>query len=249
MKLPPWKVGELAKQTGLTVRTLHHYDAMGLLRPSHRTPSDHRLYTEADVARLQQVQSLRQLGFSLDEIRDALDRRGLSRQQVLDLHLSRLRDQIELQQRLYRRLSAIAGRLRAAEEVSVAELTLAMEEMKMHEKYFSPDQMEELRKRSEEVGPERIRDVEAEWPKLIAEVRGEMEKGTDPGDPRVQELARRWMALVKEFTGGNPGIEKSVGTMYQQEPGAMQKSGLDPALFEYVNRAMRAGNPPAAPSA
>lgn len=240
MKLPPWKVGELAKRTGLTVRTLHHYDAIGLLRPSHRTAADHRLYAEADIARLQQIQSLRQLGFSLAEIRDALDRRGLSRQQVLELHLSRLRDQIELQQRLYRRLAAIAGRLAAAEEVSVAELTQAMEEMKMYEKYFTPEQMDELQQRGREVGPERIREVEAEWPRLIAEVRAEMEKGTDPSEPRVQELARRWTGLVREFSGGSPGIEKSVATMYRQEPGAMQKSGLDSGVFEYVNRAIQA---------
>jgi len=240
MKLPPWKVGELAKRTGLTVRTLHHYDAIGLLRPSLRTAADHRLYAEADIARLQQIQSLRQLGFSLDEIRDALDRRGLSRQQVLELHLSRLRDQIELQQRLYRRLAAIAGCLAAAEEVSVAELTQAMEEMKMYEKYFTPQQMDELQQRGREVGPERIREVEAEWPRLIAEVRAEMEKGSDPSEPQVQELARRWMGLVREFSGGSPGVEKSVATMYRQEPGAMQKSGLDSGVFEYVNRAIQA---------
>jgi len=240
MKLPPWKVGELAKQTRLTVRTLHHYDAIGLLRASHRTASDHRLYTETDVARLQQIQSLRHLGFSLEEIREALDRRGLTRRQVLDLHLSRLRDQIELQQQLYQRLSRIAGRLEAHEEISVAELTQAIEEMKMHEKYFTPEQLEELRQRSETVGAQRIREVEGEWPKLIAEVRQEMEKGTDPADPRVQEMARRWIGLVREFSGGNPGIEKGVATLYRQEPGAMQQSGLDPAIFEYVNRAIQA---------
>lgn len=239
-KPPPWKVGELAKETRLTVRTLHHYDAIGLLRPSHRTAADHRLYTEADVARLQQIQSLRHLGFSLDEIRDALDRRGLTRGEVVELHLSRLREQIELHQRLYQRLSRIAGRLRADEEISVAELTQSIEEMKMHEKYFTPEQLEELRQRGETIGTERIREVEAEWPQLIAEVRAEMERGTDPADPRVQELARRWMGLVREFSGGNPGIEKGVATMYRQEPGAMQRGGLDPAIFEYVNRAMQA---------
>src|SRR5260370_470389 len=65
-------VGELARRTGLPVRTLHHYDAIGLVRPSLRTEPGHRLYTPADVARLQQVVSLRQLGFSLEEIGDCL---------------------------------------------------------------------------------------------------------------------------------------------------------------------------------
>jgi len=68
------KVGELARRTGLTVRALHHYDEIGLLRPSLRTEAGHRLYSEGDVARLQRVLSLRQLGFSLEEVRDCLDR-------------------------------------------------------------------------------------------------------------------------------------------------------------------------------
>ena len=67
------KVGELARRTGLTVRTLHHYDEIGLLRPSQHMVSGHRLYTAADVARLQRVLSLRQLGFGLEEVRQCLD--------------------------------------------------------------------------------------------------------------------------------------------------------------------------------
>jgi DNA-binding transcriptional MerR regulator len=55
------KVGELAKQTGISVRTLHYYDEIGLLSPSGRTESDYRLYAEADIVRLQQIMSLRQL--------------------------------------------------------------------------------------------------------------------------------------------------------------------------------------------
>ncbi|MGH3795140.1 MAG: MerR family transcriptional regulator [Pseudonocardiaceae bacterium] len=63
-----WKVGQLARLTGLTVRTLHHYDALGLLRPSARTPSGHRLYDEDDVRRLYRVVAMRELGLTLDMI-------------------------------------------------------------------------------------------------------------------------------------------------------------------------------------
>ena len=69
-----WKVGELAARTGLTVRTLHHYDAIGLLCPSGRTGSNHgsghRLYTAADVTRLHQILCLKQLGFGLEQIKE-----------------------------------------------------------------------------------------------------------------------------------------------------------------------------------
>ena len=77
------KVGELAKQTGLTIRTLHHYDEISLLKPSLHTAAGHRLYTAADIARLQQVLSLRQLGFSLEQVRDCLDRPGFSPLEVI----------------------------------------------------------------------------------------------------------------------------------------------------------------------
>ena len=76
MRFEALKVGELAKRTGLTVRTLHHYDEFGLLKPSLHTAAGHRLYTGEDVVRLQQVLSLRQFGFSLEEVRDFLNRAG-----------------------------------------------------------------------------------------------------------------------------------------------------------------------------
>lgn len=62
-----WRVGALAELTGLTVRALHHYDHLGLLRPSQRTPAGHRLYTADDVARLYRINLLRRLGFPLNQ--------------------------------------------------------------------------------------------------------------------------------------------------------------------------------------
>ena len=61
-------VGELAKLTGITVRTLHHYDQIGLVQPSDRSRAGYRLYGDADVLRLQQVLIYRELGVPLDEI-------------------------------------------------------------------------------------------------------------------------------------------------------------------------------------
>ena len=74
MRPSTWKVGELAKQTGLSVRTLHYYDEVGLLSPSQRTAAGHRLYTAGDIVRLQQIKSLRHLAFALEEIRACLNR-------------------------------------------------------------------------------------------------------------------------------------------------------------------------------
>lgn len=85
------------------------------------------------------------------------------------------------------------------------------------EKYYTSEQREQLEQRRHTLGEERIRQAEAEWQELIEQVRAEMEAGTDPASERVQLLARHWMGLVQQFTGGDPGIERSVGNMWQQE--------------------------------
>lgn len=241
MQPPPWKVGELAQRTGLSVRTLHWYDEIGLLTPSWRSEAGYRLYTADDLVRLQQIKSLRQLGFALDEVRACLEDADFSPVSLIDLHLTRLREQIELQRQLCDRLESLAACLRAAETVSVEDLLQLIEDMTMIEKYYTPEQLEQLKVRKEQVGEERIRQVEAEWPRLHAEVRAEMEKGTDPASETVQALARRWMALIQEFTGGDPGIEKSLRTMYQQEQTlhGMDVGAMRP-MAEYIDKAIAA---------
>lgn len=240
MKPLPWKVGVLASRTGLSVRALHHYDEIGLLRPTLRSSSGHRLYDHHDVARLQQIQSLRSLGFPLDEIRRLLEGPGLSPRRVIYLHLARLREQIARQTRLTERLQALASHLEAAETVSADELCLIIEGIMTMEKYFTTEQLEELRQRGERVGQERMREAGEEWSVIIPAVRAAMANGTDPKSPEVQKLARRWKELVAEFTGGNPAIAQSLTNMYKHEgPVLQQKLGQvpDAAMFEYMKKA------------
>jgi DNA-binding transcriptional MerR regulator len=242
MKFEALKVGELARRTGLTIRTLHHYDEIGLLKPSLHTESGHRLYASGDVVRLQQVLSLRQLGFSLEEVRSCLDRPGFSPLEVIGLHADRLRERIEFQRKLCERLDAIAAHLRAAGEVSADIFLQIIEEMTMIESYYTPEQLEHLRIRREQLGDERIHQVQKEWPELIAQVRAEMEKGTDAAAPEVQALAGRWMALVAEFTGGDPGISRSLGRVWNEQGdniAARHGSEYDQrGVVEYIGRAM-----------
>jgi DNA-binding transcriptional MerR regulator len=241
-----WKVGELAARTGLTVRTLHHYDAIGLLCPSGRTESahgsGHRLYTAPDVARLHQILCLKQLGFSLEEIGKYLTREDYDPRQVIRLHLEKVRQQaVELVQ-LGNRLQTLVETLERADLVSAETFLETIESMTMIEKYYTSEQLEQLKVHKEQIGAERLEHVEAEWPKLMDEVRAAMAAGVAPTEPQGQELARRWMKLVGEFTGGDPGIAKSLGNMYASEDKVhgMDVTAMRP-MFEYITAALRMG--------
>jgi DNA-binding transcriptional MerR regulator len=232
-----WKIGELAKRTGLSIRMLRYYDEIGLLRPSARTPSGHRLYGADDLARLQRVLSLRQLGFALEEIGECLRRPEFSLERVVELHLARVGEQIAAQQRIKRQLERMAGHLRAARSVSVDEFIQTIEAITMSDKYLTPEQIGEIDARREAMGEERRQQVMAEWPALIGEVREQMERGTDPASEPVQALARRWKALLHETAGHDVGTLKAVRSMYEGEPELQAQTGLDPRMFDYVGRA------------
>lgn len=239
------RVGELAKRTGLTVRTLHHYDELGLLQPTRRssTPSGpgYRLYDATAVERLTRILLLKGLGLSLDEIGDLLDGDGLPLGRALELQIERLRGEIDRQSRLLRRLEALAARVETDGGASVDDLTETMEMMTMYENHFTPEQLETLDRRREALGEEQILAVEKEWPELIAKVRAAMERGAHPASSEVQALAARWDELVRMFTGGDPAMAASVRRVYRSEPSARQKTGLDPEIMEYVARARAAG--------
>jgi DNA-binding transcriptional MerR regulator len=248
MRFEALKVGELARRTGLTVRALHHYDAISLLKPSLHTEAGYRLYTAGDVTRLQQILSLRQLGFSLDEIRDFLDRPGFSPLEVIDLHVRRLREHIEEQWKLCERLEALAVHVRAAGEVSADEFLRTIEEMTMMlakmDKYFTPEQLQLIQECREQAGQEHLERMQEDWAELIALIRAEMDKGTDPADAMVQALVRRWKDLLKQSTGGDPGIEQAMKRLWEEQGDTLaaqfgSKYDSRP-IWGYINQALAA---------
>ncbi|MGD7733191.1 HEAT repeat domain-containing protein [Propionibacteriaceae bacterium G57] len=104
------QIGELARRTGLTTRTLRHYDHLGLLQPSGRSAGDYRLYGPDDVQRLLQIQHLKSLGLSLDEVRAALDdTAGFDAPAALERHIAVVRARLAAEAELLDRLLVLRG--------------------------------------------------------------------------------------------------------------------------------------------
>jgi DNA-binding transcriptional MerR regulator len=95
-----WSIGELSKLAGVSVRTLHHYDDIGLLPPAGRTASGYRAYDEEDLLRLQRILAYRELGFSLEDVARILDDPAVDAQEHLLRQRELLTDRIEKLQRI-----------------------------------------------------------------------------------------------------------------------------------------------------
>lgn len=126
-----WKVGALARATGLTVRTLHYYDEIGLLPPSARLAGGHRLYDAADVARLYRIIRLRQLGFPLDQVDAVLAEPEWQLAPAIERHLAEARHQAAMAARLCTRLAAMAAELAQQDSPSPEQVFSTVEEMIM----------------------------------------------------------------------------------------------------------------------
>jgi DNA-binding transcriptional MerR regulator len=228
-----WKIGELAKATGLTVRTLHHYDEIGLLVPSERTQAGHRMYGDDDVRRLYEIRALRELGLPLQEIPAALD--GDPRT-TLEEHLVRVGQEVQRARRLQ---SLLQGILARADRASGHDYMEAIQAMTMLEKYYTPAQLEKLEQHRDSLGEQAEQQYHRDWAELIATAKQHYEQGTDPSDPAMQEVARRWRELIELFTQGDPEILTSLKTMFQQEgPERASQGQIDGDLMQYVGRAL-----------
>ncbi|WP_316571364.1 MerR family transcriptional regulator [Neobacillus sp. YIM B06451] len=133
-----WKVGELAKLTGLTVRTLRYYDQIGLYSPSGYSNTGYRLYNESDLTRLQQILALKELGLSLDEVKSIIADNNYNPFEIVSLQIDRLREHIRIQQKLLKELQNVSSLMEMEEPLSVENFTKLLSMMKKsHEKFFT----------------------------------------------------------------------------------------------------------------
>ncbi|MEO8023108.1 MerR family transcriptional regulator [Polaromonas sp.] len=225
------KVGELAKHTGLTVRTLHHYDEIGLLTPSARSESGYRLYSTGDVARLHGIQALRHLGLALADIAAMLDGASTSPGLIIEQQMRALDREITQATELRSRLDLLQGQLALGGEPDMATWLDSLALMTTYGKYFSAAELKTIFAN--------WKLVEADWQPLVEAVRRVMDQGLAPDAAQVQPLAQRWMALTLRWMDGNFELIDRWGEMYRNEPSAHGRKGAPTSdMLEFVNQAI-----------
>src|SRR3954447_21672572 len=239
-------VKEVAELSGVTVRTLHHYDEIGLLRPSERSEAGYRLYSRADLERLQEILGWRELGFPLSEIRALVD----------DPHYDRasaLRRQRELVEQERERLASLRAALDAAisaeesgKEQDVKTMFEGFDPQEFHEeaeeRWGGTPQWEESQRRTRGYGEAEWRSIHAEGDAIAAEFAALMESGADPQGAEATALALRHREYIsKWFYECTPTIHHGLGDLYVNDPRFTKKWDEHGAgLALYVRDAIQA---------
>lgn len=224
------KIGALSKQTGLTVRTLHHYDALGLLGPSHRSESGYRLYTDADVIRLHRIQALKQMGCSLAEIKQVLDGSHCSGRDMIDRQVTMLREQQRQLAALLDRLERLQRKMDQGGHAVVSDWLAVLEMMMMQEKHLTPREIASLEVTMDRSGAT----LHDRWAEMASTIQQAIDAGLKPDTPEAQAHAWAWIRLGNEMVDGDPRLAMSLTTLQQAEPRAQTLNGITPAVMNWV---------------
>ncbi len=236
-------VKQLATMAGVSTRTLHYYDEIGLLRPTRVAPNGYRQYGRQAVLRLQQIRFYRELGLSLGQTRQILDQPGFDRRQALALHRRALQAEVARLQTLLATLDKTILYLEGKATMSNEELFTG----------FTPEQEQayeaDARRR---YGDEVVAESSRRWKGYDAEERQRILQdggsiyheltghlADDPASPQVQALIARWHQHLRYFYEPTPEILRGLGGAYAEDPAFAEFfARLDPGLPAFLHRAI-----------
>jgi DNA-binding transcriptional MerR regulator len=230
----PLKIGDLATRSGLSVRALHHYDSIGLLSPSLRTESGMRLYAEADLIRLHRIQALKQLGYSLVEIRQSLDDADIKPLDIIQRQLSVLQERARQATQLRERLERVAEQVSAGGPPADSDWLDVLELMNIYDRHLTHEEATALHNPKQGSRSE----IEKQWTALIKEARYAMDSHTPADSAAARALAWRWVHLVIAKTNNNAALAIKMKALQESDSRAQQIVGIGPGMFAWIGEAI-----------
>jgi DNA-binding transcriptional MerR regulator len=236
-----YRVHEFAALAGVTVKTLHHYDRLDLLRPN-RNAAGYRVYREADLERLEQIAALRLLGFSLRQVRGLLEGEPLDLSVALRLQGRAIEARLAVLERALQAIRAAEAEIASGRPASAHMLKRIIEvidvesDIKAMRKYYSDAQWERHQRYYQE-GPA------PEWRALYRDVLA-LANG-DPGSDEAQQVADRWLELSLRSYAGDPEAQTDSPAAWADRenwPPAMRKRLAEFRLEEvnaFIDEAVR----------
>ncbi len=239
-----YPTSRFANRAGVTVRTLRYYDQIGLLQPASVTESGHRRYTDRDLIKLQQILALKFLGFSLEQVREILRIESLEVGESLEIQKRMMvekREQVDTVIRAIDKAQELMVRRGELDWESLIQVIKVTRMEKQNDwdwkKYYSEEAWKKIEERQRNYSLEQAEADARRWQEVIDGMKEAAKRGEDPGSPAVQELARRWMELVNEFTQGDPEITKGLSRV-RADPQMPYQQPYSDEENEYIQRAL-----------
>jgi MerR family transcriptional regulator, thiopeptide resistance regulator len=242
-----YRAKEFASLAGVTVRALHHYDRLGLLRPKQRSEAGYRLYRWRDFLRLEQIVVLKFLGIPLKQMGRLLEpdaNLAEVMQRQREMLLAR-RQQLE---KAIRAIGNAQRSLQSRKEPDWKLFQLIVKEFEMQKniewkgKYFNAEARTKVMARRDQLSAEYMDKSAKDWAAFYADVEASL--GEDPTGPKGQALAARWEKLIEDFTGGDPDIFEGLKAMMADRenwpPEAKAASRATPEAEAFIQKAVEA---------
>ncbi|WP_416150670.1 MerR family transcriptional regulator [Salipaludibacillus sp. HK11] len=233
-----YTIGQLSKKTGVTVRTLDYYGEVNLIIPSSKTEGGHRLYSENDVMRLQQVLALKYMGFSLEKIKGILKENTSTWQQSVDQQLEMIKQKIIQLEALEQALNGVKYSIEFEGDVNwniIFKIIRLFQEnpakpFEMLEESFSKEELNRI------IGikGEQMEEVNHQWIKLIHEIRENIDQ--EPASPVAQQLARQWMNLVHTMFGEDEAFLDKMWSVIKEKQDGILFYPMDREVVNFMDK-------------
>lgn len=242
MTQPTYRVAEFAALAGITVRTLQYYHRIELLHPSGVTDARYRLYQPSDLVRLQQILTLKWMGFELSEIKQMLDSERYDLRTSLVLQKQAVDEEIERLQSAASALERAIGQTDtgALEPETVRDIIHGVTQQDGDERlrhYYSEDAWAGIETRRISYTPQQAERDRQRWQTLYEQFA--QHRGEAPDSPAVQALAAQMFALIEEFTAGDRGAWEGLERLSSEPDAVPAKHQMgDPETRMFMGRAL-----------
>lgn len=241
-----YTVKELARISGVSVRTLHWYDEIGLLKPAYHGTNSYRYYEEEQLLLLQQILFFKELGFNLNDIQKLLSQNDFDNVKALQAHRKVLEDEIARKISLIATINNTIQHLKGKYLMKDEELYYGFDKTQ-HEQYLAKyygtiaeNLVFESEKRTEQWGKDEWYDVSKQSGEIHKALAKAIEQGLKHNADEVQAIIHRHHALQNRFYECTKAVYLSSSELYAQHPDFKKHfEAYHPKMVEFIGKAMR----------
>jgi len=244
--MQPYTIKQLADLAGVSRRTLHHYDEIGLLKPSWQGANRYRYYDDQAALRLQQILFYRELGMNLTEIQEILDRPDFDVLGALQKHRGELEKRVTRLNRLIETIDKTILHVKGALKMNDHEIFEGFTEEQQEEyaqqarQRWDPELVDQSMNLWKRYTPEKKQQIMDEGKTIYVDILENMQAGKAPDSPEIQDCLVRWHQHMRFFYEPSWGMLRGLGQMYAASPDFRETfEKMHPNLPDFLNEAIR----------